>query len=132
MSNGRYVACLIGETTGGLTAVQVYRDDHLVWSMDYFSRGATNRQYIDGLRLAYNDMAVADTVVDWDCGDRDDDGEPVDYLASPTAWIVATCCGGMLRFCAASRLWDTQSVDFVRHNADRIDSAIVAQWLAED
>ena len=70
-------ACLIGERSAGMTAVEIYNNDgNLIWSHRYFDDGATHRGYIDGLIQAWDDMRGCADVADYEGGMVDDDGSP--------------------------------------------------------
>jgi hypothetical protein len=73
-------AYLIGETSGGMTAVEI-RDDRgiFVWSCMWFGNGATADGYLSGLQTVIGAMLNADDWKEWEEGDREEDGRPVRY-----------------------------------------------------
>lgn len=83
-------AYLIGESTGGMTAVEIYdNNDQIVWSNEYFERGVTAKGYIDGLKQVIDDMIGCADVEQYDGGLYDDDGNPIAIDSSDTTgWIV--------------------------------------------
>jgi hypothetical protein len=103
-------ARLIGESSAGLTAVEIFdRDNNLVWSHVWFSGGASRRGYIDGLCAAWDCMVNCDYVNGCDGGAYDDDGEPIvfddgattgvmlEYNSDNKQWMIgddARCLGG--------------------------------------
>jgi len=87
-------AKLIGETTGGMTAVEIYDDDQLVWSHGYFGNGATKRGYIEGLCQVLDDMINCEDVEDYDGCDRDYNGDVILHDTCSTTGIIAEYCAG--------------------------------------
>jgi len=84
-------AQLIGETSAGMTAIEIYNsDEELVWSHLYFANGATTGGYIDGLCQVYDDMTNCAEVEDYDGCDYDEDGNVVVYDDSETTGVIAT------------------------------------------
>lgn len=69
-------AQLIGEKSAGMTAVEIYNHDDLVWSHRYFDDGATHQGYINGLCQAWDDMKSCADVADYEGGMVDGNGEP--------------------------------------------------------
>src|SRR3972149_11014770 len=78
------IAKIIGEKSAGLLALEIWRDGDLVWSHDYFARGANSVTYAQGLVQIIDDMLALADVDDFDGCDRDEDGEPVGYSCSAT------------------------------------------------
>jgi len=78
------IAKIIGEKSAGLLALEIWRDGDLVWSHDYFARGANSVTYAQGLVQIIDDMLALADVDDFDGCDRDEDGEPVGYDCSAT------------------------------------------------
>jgi len=81
-------AKLIGESTGGMTAVEIYNGATLVWSHSFFSDGATERGYIDGLKQVIDDMLACEDVADFEGGEFDDSGNPVLIDDADTTGVV--------------------------------------------
>lgn len=127
----RYEARVIGETSGGMTALEIYKDGELYWSHDYFSGGATDSWYKKGLRQIFDDAVNCGSVEEWAEWDYDDDSEKVidDYDTEPTTWIVAIYRPESGWEFSDPRN-DGQSKDFIKYNADRIPSDVVEKWEA--
>jgi len=103
-------AQLIGESSAGMTAVEIFdNDDNLVWSHMWFEDGASKRGYIDGLCAAWDCLVDCADVDSFDGGAFDEDGEPVvfndgattgvmlEYDSDSKTWTIgddARCCGG--------------------------------------
>jgi hypothetical protein len=116
---------LIGENSAGLTVVQIYDNDKLVWSHNYFPSGASDDWYNRGLRQAYDDMIACEQYQEYEGCDIDD-GEIVDYAND--GYVV-------LRYTPSTKTWklgeiksDGQAYDFILRNADRLPRGIVADW----
>jgi hypothetical protein len=119
-------AKLVGETSAGGLSVAIYDDGELVWSHDYFASGATGDEYRERLRDVYADAVMAEEWRQFDGGDRDDDGDPIDPEATPTAIVTLTW--------SPSDGWtwlahDGISADFVCVNAGRLPAGIVASQM---
>ena len=125
-----YEARIIGETSAGMTAIEIYIDDELYWSNNYFENGASSSWYADGLRQIFDDAMACDTVCYWAEWDEfDDDGNPApeEYDTSNTTWIVATYKPESgWNFTEAIN--DGQSYDFIQANKDRIPADVLADW----
>ena len=121
----KYEARLIGETSAGMTAVEIYKNEDLVWSHYYFTNGATYKGYIDGLCQAVDDMINLDSVDEYEGCDQDEDGNVIQYDDSTTTGVIAsyTSAGG----------WDV-SDDFRRYGRSHeiIDALMVAGIVPED
>lgn len=88
--NKKIKALLIGESSAGLTAVEIYNGDELVWSHDYFAQGATSSYYDEvNNKQIQDDMINCDDYLNYDGCDYDEDGEIVCYSDAETAGIVA-------------------------------------------
>lgn len=84
-------AQLIGETSAGMTAIEIYNSNgDLVWSHMYFADGATAGGYIDGLSQVYDDLTNCADVEDYDGCDYDEEGNVVCYDDSDTTGVIAT------------------------------------------
>lgn len=82
-------AHLIGESTGGMTAVEIYSDNgDLIWSHEWFRDGCSTAGYIAGLVDAYQCMHQAANVEDFESGQTDDDGEPEQIDAGETTGVM--------------------------------------------
>jgi hypothetical protein len=85
-------AYLIGESSAGMTAVEV-RDDRgvLVWSCMWFGNGVTAEDYIGDLHTVIDFMKDAGNWKRWDCeGDREEDDSPVQYDTSDTTGVICS------------------------------------------
>ncbi len=95
-------AKLIGESSAGMTAIEIYDNDKLVWSHQYFTNGASHNGYIDGLCQVYDDMLNCADYAQYDgCdGYEDDNGEfvPEDFDVYPET-------GVMLEFDSSTKKW---------------------------
>lgn len=122
----KYEAKIIGETSAGLTAVEIYKNNTLIWSLDFFAQGATFQGYIDGLREAYDTATDCANVESW----MDDGPIPITYSNDDSAWVIAsfTPAEGW-KFADPQN--DGQAWDFIKTNADRIPTKIVNAWAAE-
>ena len=88
--NKKIKALLIGESSAGLTAVEIYNGDELVWSTNYFSMGATVSHYAEvNNKQVQDDMVNCEDYLNYDGCDYDDDGKVVCYSDAETAGIVA-------------------------------------------
>ena len=83
------IAKLIGEKSAGMTAVEIYNGDDLVWSHMYFGDGATHQGYIDGLCQVARDMLNCQDVGQYEGCDLDDNDEPVNYDTTDTTGVIA-------------------------------------------
>lgn len=82
-------AQLIGESSAGMTAVEIYNDNEdLVWSNNWFANGATGSYYNYGLCEAWDCMRDCADVADYDGGEFGDDGEPVPMDVAATTGII--------------------------------------------
>lgn len=71
-------ARLIGESSGGMTAVEVRDDsDRLVWSHRWFDNGCSSSGYVSGLCDAWDCMRRCADAASFDGGEVDDDGDPI-------------------------------------------------------
>lgn len=122
----KYEAKIIGETSAGLTAVEIYKNKNIIWSMDFFAQGASAQGYIDGLRAAYDTAIDCANVESW----MENDSPPITYSNDETAWAIAsfTPTEGW-KFADPQN--DGQAWDFIKTNADRIPTEIVNAWAAE-
>jgi len=82
------IARLIGERSAGMTAVEIYNGDILVWSHMYFAGGATERGYIQGLCQVYDDMIRCADIGQYEGCDYDEDGAVVQYDDADTTGII--------------------------------------------
>lgn len=82
-------ALLIGERSAGMTAVEIFdADNNLVWAHQYFQMGATTGEYIAGMCQVWDDMVGCTDVADYEGGDYDEDGEPVDMDDADTTGVI--------------------------------------------
>lgn len=81
-------ARLIGESSAGMTAVEIYKDDTLVWSHIWFEQGATTQGYIRGLCEAWDCMLDCNDYDQFEGGLYDEDGEPVPVDDSSTTGVI--------------------------------------------
>lgn len=81
-------ARLIGERSAGMTAVEIYDGQDMVWAHQYFQNGATYNGYVAGLCQVYDDMAACANVADYDGGEYDEDGAPVSMDDAPTTGVI--------------------------------------------
>jgi len=82
-------AKLIGESSAGMTAVEIYDDqDNLVWSQHWFDNGATGAEYKTGLAQVIETMQNCKNHADWDYGMVDEDGEPVPMDTAETNGVI--------------------------------------------
>ncbi len=129
------IAKLIGERSAGMTVVEIYDGDNLVWSHMYFADGATRREYINGLCQAYDDMVGAGDVGQYEGCDYDEDGEVIQYSDDETSgtileydsetgtWTVGDRYGQSDEILDALMLIGAIPADYM--HADRIEDAVV-------
>lgn len=89
MKNTNITAKLIGESSGGFTAVQIYKNDTLVWSHEYFPNGAS--EYLYNIVMEYNvldDMENCELYHEYEGCDRDENGEVIDYDTEKTTGVM--------------------------------------------
>jgi len=84
----RISAQLIGERSAGMTAVEIYEADNLVWSHMWFGDGCSQQGYISGLRDALRCLCQPEDWQGWDGGDYDDDGTPTLYDNGDTTGVI--------------------------------------------
>lgn len=123
-----YRAELIGETSAGLTAIQIYVNNTLYWSTNFFENGSTRANYKQGLRRAYDTAMNCDTVVNW----SELENDPVDYLVDDTCYVVATYTPNDGWEISDPATHDGQSVDFFIENDDRLPLSDVLAWTADN
>lgn len=81
-------AHLIGDSSSGMTAVEIYEGDELVWSYTWFKDGCGSNGYLIGLIDACDCMRrCADWSSDYEISDRDDDG-PILYNSGATTGVI--------------------------------------------
>jgi len=84
-------AKLIGETSAGMTAVEIYNEsDDLIWSYRWFDNGCTTSGYIAGLKAVYDCMSDCEDATDFDGGEVNEDGEPLEMDTESTTGIILT------------------------------------------
>lgn len=82
-------ALLIGESSAGMTAVEIYNDSgELVWSHRWFADGCDRSEYVAGLCDAYDCMIQCADVASYDGCDVDEDGAPMPFDTEPTTGII--------------------------------------------
>lgn len=92
-SNGASIigakARLIGESSAGMTAVEIYdhHDDH-VWSYRWFDVGASGNAYAAGLCEAMSCMMKCGRWADFEDGLVDDDGSPFSFGSDTTGVML--------------------------------------------
>lgn len=119
-------ARIIGETSAGLTAIEIYRADTLIYSHDYFANGATDAEYKAGLLESYDDAMACEDCESWDgC----DDGTP-HYDDADTTHVIATYSPrtGWTVEIPEHYGSDCQSYDWINANRDRLPADAVAAW----
>jgi hypothetical protein len=122
----KYEAKIIGETSAGLTAVEIYKNNTIIWSLDFFEQGASFQGYIGGLQAAYDTAIDCANVYDW----MENDSPPIIYSNDDTTWVIASFIPtDGWKFAEPQN--DGQSGDFIKTNADRIPADIVDAWAAE-
>lgn len=119
-------ARIIGETSAGMTAIEIYENGELVYSAEYFIHGATSESYQRGLRDIFDDAVSCE---DWASYETQDD-EPVFYDTTVTTHVIATY--------KPNSGWevehpenfgrDGQSYDWIKANRDRLPEDAVAAW----
>lgn len=119
-------AQLIGENSAGMTAVEIYEADNLVWSHQYFSAGCTQAGYVSGLCQVWDDLADCADVADYEGGEVDDDGEPV-------LQNCATTTGVILEYDSDNRTW-TAGEDARRmgQSEEVLDACMLAGLIPAD
>jgi hypothetical protein len=124
-----YEAKIVGETTGGMTVLQIYINDFLFWSHNYLDNGATDQYYRDAMRQAFDDALACADVETWAEFEYDENGEKVviDYSYTSTTWEIASYnpATGWLFNDPKS---DGQAYDFISNNKDRIPEEILKKW----
>lgn len=119
-----FTAKIIGEKSAGLTAIEIYKNDDLIWSMDFFEMGASDKRYHDGIRQAYDTAMDCADVESWADNLHD---EQVCFNDSDTTWIVAEYSPDTgWKFSDPEH--DGQAWDFIKINSDRIPVDIVRAW----
>lgn len=81
-------AKLIGESSGGMTAVEICEDGKLVWSHRWFDDGCSTAGYLSGLRDAIDCMRRAADWSGFDGGEYDEDGDPVSMDDGSTTGVM--------------------------------------------
>ena len=126
-------AKIIAETSAGMTALEIYQDDVLVWSHNYFANGATQDWYKRGMRQIIDD---AQACVDWEDFEGCDLGEGGGVVlqdCAATTYVLMTFI--------PSKGWNTdvddfdgdaQASDLIRANRDRRPAEIIALIADED
>lgn len=95
-------AKLIGESSAGMTAVEIYDNtNNLVWSKRYFEYGATAQGYKTGMLDAYNDMINCGDVSGYDISDDNEEhdtddttGVVCEYDSDTDSWTGGNYCLG--------------------------------------
>lgn len=113
-------AQLIGESSAGMTGVEIWDGVDLVWSHSYFANGSSTQGYIDGLCQAWDDMRGCADVSGYEGGEVGDDGEPVLLDSDRTT-------GVLLEFDSETNTW-TLGDDAGRLGQSReiVDACILA------
>jgi hypothetical protein len=78
----KIVAKLIEETSGGSWSVEIYEDDHLVWSHDYLQNGATKNEMERIRKQIISDMLRCEKWRDFEGCDQDNNGNVLSQLGS--------------------------------------------------
>lgn len=96
-------AYLIGEKTGGMTAVEIFNYVGLVWSSEWLSDGCSAGGYVAGLCRAFDAMADCTNVDCYEGQALDEDGNMIyfddtestgvmlEYDSSTGVWIAGEC-----------------------------------------
>lgn len=125
----KYEAKIIGETSAGMTGLEIYVNGELYWSNNYFENGATQSYYKEGLRQIFDDAMACDEVESWAEFEYDEENNRVvEQLDNyDTTWVVASY--------TPENGWnfeepcnDGQSADFIAYNKDRIPADVVEAW----
>lgn len=135
MSNDKTLnicAKIIAETSAGMTALEIYQDDNLVWSHDYFANGATQDWYKRGMRQIIDDAHACADWGDYEGCDLDDDGEVVSQDCAATTYVLMTFVPGEGWTTGLDHLADGQASDLIRTNRDRLPAEIIALIADED
>jgi len=114
-------ARLIGEHSAGMTAVQIYNGDRLVWSHEYFTDGATHQEYIDRMHQAYDDMVSCADYAQYEGCDYNDDMSVHDYDDGDTTGVDLVYDNG--EWTIIDPTMHGQNMDFLRYNRDRLPRA---------
>lgn len=123
---------IIAETSAGMTALEIYQDDVLVWSHDYFANGATQSWYREGQRQIIDDALACADWADFEGGDVDESGEAVQQDSASTTYILMTYRPAEGWTTDIEALADGQASDLIRTNRDRLPVDIVALIADED
>lgn len=125
----KYEARVIGETSAGMTGLEIDVDGELYWSIDIFENGASESWYKKGLRQVFDVALDCETVKDWAEFDINDNDEKVVKRldTSDTTWVVATY-NPQNGWIFTNPIHDGQSWDFIKENSDRIPADVVAAW----
>lgn len=119
-------ANIIAERSAGRTALEIYEDDTLVWSTNYFADGASASWYRKGQRQIVDDaMACADWR-SFEGGEVDEDGAPVMQDDCETSYALMTYRPGEGWTTEVESLCDGQAETLIQINRDRLPEAIVA------
>jgi hypothetical protein len=125
----KYEARVIGETSAGMSALEIYKNNKLVWSLMWFSDGASESYYKTGLRQIYETAMDCAEVEMWSEYEYDDEGNKIiiEYNNVDTTWVVASYTpeSGWI-FNEPKN--DSQSYDFISVNSDRIPKDVLDKW----
>jgi len=116
-------AKLIGERSAGMTAVQIYNTEELVWSHYYFSEGCGESGYKEGLRQAFDDMKDCKNYTEYDGNDLDESGDPIDYYGDDQEFLALSFCNKTWKI--ENNNLDGQTSDFIKYNLDRLPEEII-------
>lgn len=119
-------AQLIGEKSGGMTAVEIYGDGgDLVWSHRWFDAGCAGAGYVDGLCDALDCIMDCADVYGFDGGEVDDDGDAV-------AMDTESTTGVMLEYDTAAGWSLGEAARTHGQSAEIVDALMLAGLLGAD
>ena len=118
-------ATLIGETTGGMTAIEIHDSETLVYSHRWFADGASTSGYIRGLCEAVDCMKRC---ADW----QQFDGREVDEDGEVVAMDTERTTGGVLSYSAETGWVVPEDFRNYGQSVEIVDALMSAGIIAAD
>lgn len=121
-------AYLVGEKTGGMTAVEIFDDAQcLAWSAEWFADGCSADGYVAGLCQAFDAMA--------DCGGGVDhyEGQALDEDGNMIAFDETESTGVMLEYDSSTGVWSAGECARTHgQSSEIVDACMAAGLVAPD
>jgi hypothetical protein len=120
-------AYLIGEKSGGMTAVEIYDDVGLAWSAEWFAAGCSADGYVAGLCQAFDAMA------DCGAGVAHYEGQALDEEGNMIAFDDGEHTGVMLEYDSIKGSWSAGECARTHgQSSEIVDACMVAGLVAPD